>query len=115
MVITLISYVIVPAILIIMIIIAHYINDEKHLLLKAIVYYIIAVILIKGTILKYGGTQKSFIYPLMDIVSNVFLSIIALDEALIALDKKYPNINIIISLKNIAQHIIAIIKNRIKK
>lgn len=104
----------------IMAIIAHFINSEDHLLFKVIVYFTTTLILTKGTILKYAGIQSSPIYPLMDIVSNVFLSIIALSKTLMEVDKKYPDFDkrIINCLKHILDCLINIlkkIKNKMNK
>ncbi|AFK94296.1 MULTISPECIES: hypothetical protein [Thermoanaerobacterium] len=82
----LVPYLIIAVPIIVIFIIAHYTN--KLLWLKTIIYFTIALILIISFGYQYTGVKNSFIYPIRDLISNVFLPVIALDEALISLDKK---------------------------
>lgn len=82
----LLDYLIIIIPIITIFIIAHYVNEM--LWPKVIIYFSISLILIISFGYQYTGVKNSFIYPTRDLISNVFLPIVALDEALINLDKK---------------------------
>ncbi|NNG66398.1 hypothetical protein [Caldanaerobacter subterraneus] len=82
----LILYLIIITPIIVIFIIAHYTN--KLLWVKTIIYFAFALILIVSFYYQYLGIKNSYIYPIRDLISNVFLPVIALDEALISLDMR---------------------------